>query len=77
MNKVNPKLVSDELYEKSIGMINANPLKFSIGYKNRIIHMIDSVSRGYISPMEAYEALQAKYFPIHLETRQSAYSHLI
>jgi hypothetical protein len=33
--------------------------------------MIDSVSRGYITPAEAYDALKAKYFPIVLETRSS------
>ena len=78
--KLNPVIkgrVSDELYEKSIGMLNKNPLKFSGGYKNRIIHMIDAVSRGYISPMEAYVATEAPCFPSFLEIRKSAYVHLI
>ena len=69
--------VSDELYNKSIGRLNAAPSDFSLSYKTRIIHLIDSVSRGYTSPMEAYEALDAEYFPIVLETRLSAYAHLI
>ena len=78
--KLNPVIkgrVSDELYNKSIGMLNQDPLRFSSGYKNRIIHMIDSVSRGYTSPREAHEALKAPYFPIWLEVRKSAYMHNI
>lgn len=77
LNKVDNSRVSDELYDKSIGKLNKNPEKYSLSYKNRIIHMIDSVSRGYISPMEAYDALNADYFPIYLETRPGAYQHLL
>ena len=77
LNPVNPDLVSDELYAKSIGKLNANPMDYSMSYKYRIIHMIDAVSRGYITPCEAYEALKADYFPIHLETRRSKYQHMI
>ncbi|MCK9519681.1 MAG: hypothetical protein M0R74_11760 [Dehalococcoidia bacterium] len=69
--------VSDELYDRSIGMLNRNPEKFSWDYKTRIIHLIDSVSRGYTTPMEAYEAIAADYFPMHLEVRESAYQHLL
>jgi len=80
MKALNPVVidrVSDELYEKSIGMLNKNPGKFSLEYKTRIIHMIDSVSRGYITPAEAYDALARPYFPIELELRESAYAHLL
>lgn len=77
LNPVIPGRVSDELYAKSIGKLNANPLGYSLGYKTRIIHLIDSVSRGYTTPREAYEALDAPHFPAHLEVRDSAYSHLI
>lgn len=77
LRKRQPGLVSDELWDASIGKLNKNPEKYSLGYKTRIIHMIDSVSRGYISPMEAYDALKADYFPIVLETRPSVYQHLI
>jgi len=77
LNPVKPSLVSDELYDASIGRLNADPLKYSHEYKTRIIHLIDSVSRGYTSPMEAYGALKADYFPMHLELRESAYSHLL
>jgi len=77
MNKVIPNRVSDELYAKSIGEINKNPEKFSLEYKTKIIHLIDSCSRGYISPMVANDALNMKYFPSFLEVRESKYSHLI
>lgn len=79
MNKLNPVIpgrVSDDLWDKSIGKLNANPQNYNAGYKDRIIHLIDSVSRGYTSPMEAYEALEADYFPAYLEIRESAYKHL-
>ena len=77
LNPVIPGRVSDELYEKSIGKLNANPEDYSPEYKDCIIHLIDSVSRGYISPFEAYDALEARYFPMHLETRPSLYRHLL
>jgi hypothetical protein len=77
LNPVIPGRVSDELWGKSIGVLNANPLKFSGGYKTKVIHLIDATSRGYISPAEAYDALDADYFPSFLEVRNSAYAHLI
>lgn len=77
LNPVIPGRVSDELWDKSIGALNADPLRYSFGYKIRIIHLIDSVSRGYTSPMEAYDALAADYFPSHFECRASAYAHLV
>lgn len=77
LNPVNPSLVSDELYNKTIGMLNRNPEKYNLYYKTCIIHMIDSVSRGYITPMEAYDAIDQKYFPEHLKVRESNYSHLL
>lgn len=77
LNPVEPSRVSDELYDASIGRLNADPLRYSHEYKTRIIHLIDSVSRGYTTPMEAYDALQADYFPMDLELRDSAYAHLL
>lgn len=77
LNPCIPNRVSDELWDKSIGKLNKDPMNYTLGYKTRIIHLIDSVSRGYTSPMEAYEALEAEYFPTHLELRKSAYQHLI
>jgi len=77
LNPVIPGRVSDELWDKSIGKLNRDPMAYSLGYKTRIIHMIDSVSRGYTTPGEAYQALDADYFPAWLEARKSAYEHLI
>jgi hypothetical protein len=77
LNPVDHAQVSDALYDASIGKLNANPEKYHHMYKTRIIHMIDSVSRGYITPGEAYDALKADYFPIVLEVRPSAYAHLL
>ena len=80
MTPLNPATtvkVSDELYMKTIGELNAHPTKYSHQYKACIIHMIDAVSRGYITPAEAYQAWDAQYFPEHLKVRRSAYQHLI
>jgi hypothetical protein len=77
LNPADPTRVSDELYAASIGKLNADPCRYALGYKTRIIHLIDSVSRGYTTPLEAYDALAAPYFPIALELRPSAYAHLI
>ena len=77
LNKVDQNRVSDELYEKSIGRLNKNPMGYTAHYKNCIIHLIDSVSRGYTTPMEAYQAIDAPYFPENLKVRKSLYMHLI
>lgn len=77
LNPVIPGRVSDALYEASIGTLNKDPMKHSLEHKTKIIHLIDSVSRGYASPMEAYSALDSEYFPEHLLTRESAYMHLL
>ncbi len=77
LNPVIPGRVSSELYMKSIGKLNADPLGYSLAYKIQVIHLIDSVSRGYTTPGEAYDALEAPYFPAWLEVRESAYSHLV
>ena len=74
---VNPALVSDELYDKSIGELNRKPAGYGSRYNICIIHLIDSVSRGYTTPAEAYDALAALYFPENLTTRRSAYQHLL
>lgn len=77
LNPVDPTRVSDELYDNSIGKLNADPMRYSYTHKTKIIHLIDSVSRGYTTPAEAYEALEAQYFPAWLEVRESAYAHLL
>lgn len=66
-----------ELWDKCIKPLNDNPLNYSLGYKTRRIHLFDGVSRGTISKLEAYDAIQAEYFPANLEIRESAYQHLL
>lgn len=41
------------------------------------IHLADAVSRGTISPMEAYDALEAGFLPENLKIRKSLYYHLL
>jgi hypothetical protein len=69
--------VSDELYMASIGKLNADKANYGRYYNTLIIHLIDSVSRGYTSPMEAYDALSSEYFPEYLKTRRSKYENVI
>jgi len=71
---VNHALVSDELYQKTIGTLTPD---MDLYYKTCVIHLCDAVSRGTISPMEAYEAMVQEYFPINLIARKSAYSNLL
>jgi len=80
MEKLNPvdrNIDIDELYTKAITPMNENPNGYTHYYKNCIIHMVDSVSRGYISKLEAYEALKSDYFPEYLTLRPSNYKHLL
>jgi hypothetical protein len=78
LNAVIAGRVSDSLYDRSIGRLSTpSGMKQSLGYKTRMIHLIDSVSRGYTTPLEAYEALTQPYFPAYLELRNSAYKHLL
>jgi hypothetical protein len=79
-NTLNPVIrgrVSDALYAASIGKINADTRNYGRYYNTLIIHLIDSVSRGYTSPAEAWDALARDYFPIYLERRQSKYQNLL
>ena len=77
LNPVIPGRVSDDLYSASIGKLNADTKNYGRHYNTLVIHLIDSVSRGYTSPMEAYDALAADYFPIYLTTRRSKYEDLV
>lgn len=77
LNKVIPGRVSDELWDKSIGELNRNPTRHGLGYKTGIIHLIDSVSRGYITPADAYDVLAADYIPELVFCRASKYAHLL
>lgn len=66
--------LSDELYDALMAMARKNP-----GFSGATpwIHLADAVSRGTISPVEAYDALALGYLPMHLEARNSNYSHLL
>jgi hypothetical protein len=41
------------------------------------IHLCDAVSRGTISPLEAYDTIELGYLPENLKIRESYYSHLL
>ena len=65
--------LSDELYDKCMEMAKKNPGPVATPW----IHLADAVSRGTISPMEAYEAINIGYLPEYLKVRESAYCHLL
>ena len=77
LDPVDHSRVSNALWDASIGKLNKDPANYGRYYNRLIIHMIDSVSRGYTSPVEAYDALAAEYFPEYLTARRSAYEHTI
>ena len=78
MKKIPPVIkdnnpLSDELYNLLMDKAKANP-----GYPARKwIHIADGVSRGTITPLEAYDAVVLGYCPACLEARESAYQHTI
>jgi hypothetical protein len=41
------------------------------------IHLADAVSRGTISPLEAFDAIELGYLPENLKVRPSKYYHLL
>lgn len=66
---VNPDLLSDELYDACMDMAKKNA-----GYgATSWIHLADAVSRGTISPLEAYDAIALGYLPSVLTVRESLY----
>ena len=76
-NRINPVqsgLVSDALYNATIGKLKVTD---DLQFKTNWIHLIDSVSRGYSTPAEAWDAVALGYVPEHLLTRESMYSHLV
>lgn len=82
MKKLNSHILgrlSDELHDKTIMWLNntEHGMNQDLGYKTRLIHLADSVSRGYTRPAKAYAAMEADYFPVCLELRDSAYAHLL
>ncbi len=77
LHPVIPGRVSDDLWDKSIGKLNKNPSLYGRHYSRLLVHLIDSVSRGYTSPLEAYDAMKQKYFPSILTSRRSAHENRI
>jgi len=66
-------LLSDELYDKCMEMAKKNSGPGATAW----IHLADAVSRGTISPLEAYEAIRVGYLPEVLKVRESMYAHLL
>ncbi|MCK9575346.1 MAG: hypothetical protein M0R51_05265 [Clostridia bacterium] len=71
--KTQDNLLSDDLYFKCMDMAKKNMGDGATPW----IHLADAVSRGTISPMEAYDALSLGYLPEQLTVRDSMYSHLL
>jgi hypothetical protein len=65
--------LSDELYDKIMDMAKKNPGKSATVW----IHLADAVDRGTISPLDAYDCVNAGYVFENLKVRESAYSHLL
>ena len=74
LKPVKPELVSDALYDATIGVLATTD---TYQRKTSWIHLIDAVSRGYVTPLEAWDAVALGYVPERLLTRDSAYCHLI
>ena len=74
LNPVKPELVSDALYDATIGVLDTRD---TYQKKTSWIHLIDAVSRGYVTPLEAWDAVALGYVPEHLLIRESAYCHLL
>lgn len=71
--KVQDGLLSDALYDECMRMAKENMGSSATQW----IHLADAVSRGTISPMEAYDAIALGYLPGNLTVRSSYYSHLL
>jgi hypothetical protein len=63
-----------EIYDRCMKKADESTVLYN---KTCWIHLADAVESGTISPMEAYDALDAKYFPLILTVRKSRYSHLL
>jgi hypothetical protein len=70
---VQPHLLSDKLYNECMKMAKKNSGPGATPW----IHLADAVSRGTISPLEAYEAIRVGYLPEVLKVRDSKYNHLL
>lgn len=69
----NPCPLSDALYSKCMDMARKNPGHSATPW----IHLADAVSRGTITPLEAYDAIMLGRLPEFLTVRASLYSHLL
>jgi len=66
--------LSDELHDKIQDLLESREL----GAHNTVwIHLRDGVSRGTITPGEAYDSIACGHVNPFLCSRKSAYSHLI
>jgi hypothetical protein len=65
--------LSDELYSACMEKAKENAGPGATSW----IHLADAVSRGTISPMEAYDAIEAGFLPETLKVRKSLYYHLL
>ena len=61
--------LSNELYTKIMSMTN----DYDIAYNTQWIYLADCVSRGTITPIEAYDCISLGYVPEHLTIRPSLY----
>jgi hypothetical protein len=71
-----PKILNktpDELMSKITKMQNSQLGEWSTQW----IFLNDCVSRGTISPMEAYDALDLGYLPEHLKGREGHYEQML
>ena len=61
--------LTNELHDKLMTKAKFNPGYSAIQW----IHIADAVSRGTITPLEAYDALRLGYCPENLKVRESDY----
>jgi hypothetical protein len=66
-----------QVYDRCMKQASEADSNYGLYYKTCMIHLADAVEQGTISPMEAYDALYADYFPEWLKVRKSRYSHLL
>ena len=69
----NPCPLSDELYCQLMLKAKENPGLAATPW----IHLADAVSRGTVTPIEAYDCILLGYVPSPFDLRDSLYSHLL
>jgi len=70
-------LLSQELYDKIINILNKDIINMSLQEKSKWLHLMDGVECGTITPMEAYDTIKIGYVAEHLLVRNSNYSHVL